>query len=265
MSGVATIQGITQARNVRLTLEDVGLSYPTRGEPVVALRDFNLEVEPASFVSVLGPSGCGKSTLVKLVAGLLRPTSGAVCFDGVPASGARDDVGVAFQQAALLPWKSALENVLLPIRLTGKGVKAYQDRAEALLELVGLSTFRNRYPFELSGGMQQRVAVARSLIRDPAVLVMDEPFAALDAMTRENMMIELQRIWLETQPSVLFITHSIPEAVFLSDRVVVMSGRPGKVIEDLTIDLPRPRTTQTLAHPRFVELSNHLRDMFSQS
>src|SRR5690554_2601892 len=203
MSGVATIQGITQARNVRLTLEDVGLSYPTRGEPVVALRDFNLEVEPASFVSVLGPSGCGKSTLVKLVAGLLRPTSGAVCFDGVPASGARDDVGVAFQQAALLPWKSAHENVLLPIRLTGKGVKAYQDRAEALLELVGLSTFRNRYPFELSGGMQQRVAVARSLIRDPAVLVMDEPFAALDAMTRENMMIELQRIWLETQPSVL--------------------------------------------------------------
>ncbi len=265
MTQQAASARLAHTRNTRLSLDHVGLSYPTRGGPVVALQDFNLVVEPASFVSVLGPSGCGKSTLVKLVSGLLQPTEGAVCFDGVPATGARDDVGVAFQQAALLPWKSALENVLLPIRLTGKGVKPYLERAEALLELVGLTSFRDRYPFELSGGMQQRVAVARSLIRDPAVLVMDEPFAALDAMTRENMMVELQRIWLETRPSVLFITHSIPEAVFLSDRVVVMSGRPGKVIEDLTIDLPRPRNTHTLAEPRFVELSNHLRDMFSHS
>lgn len=258
-------RSLAHTRNTRLSLDGVSLSYPTRGGPVLALNDFNLTVEPASFVSVLGPSGCGKSTLVKLVSGLLRPTSGAVCFDGVPATGARDDVGVAFQQAALLPWKSALENVLLPIRLTGKSIQPYLPRAEALLELVGLAAFRDRYPFELSGGMQQRVAVARSLIRDPAVLVMDEPFAALDAMTRENMMIELQRIWMETRPSVLFITHSIQEAVFLSDRVIVMSGRPGKVIEDLEIDLPRPRDVHTLADTRFIELSNHLRDMFSHT
>lgn len=252
------------AKKTLLGLHDVSVSYESRRGPVLALSDFNLDVAPSSFVSVLGPSGCGKSTLVRLVSGLLKPTTGSVDFDGVVASGARDDVGVAFQQAALLPWKTALENVLLPIRLTGKSVQDVMPRAQALLDLVGLKDFRDRYPFELSGGMQQRVAVARSLIRDPSILVMDEPFAALDAMTRESMMIELQRIWMETRPSVLFITHSIQEAVFLSDRVVVMSGRPGKVIEDVVVDLPRPRDVHTLAHPRFVELSNHLRDKLNQ-
>lgn len=255
---------LSLSRKTQLSLRDISVSYESRRGPVLALDNFNLEVQPSSFVSVLGPSGCGKSTLVKLVSGLLRPSTGVISFDGVAATGARDDVGVAFQQAALLPWKTAIENVLLPIRLTGKPIQTAMTRAEALLELVGLQDFRDRYPFELSGGMQQRVAVARSLIRDPSILVMDEPFAALDAMTRENMMIELQRIWLETRPSVLFITHSIQEAVFLSDRVVVMSGRPGKVIEDVHVDLPRPRDVHTLSHPRFTELSNHLRDMFSQ-
>src|SRR5690606_13181751 len=154
-------------KTTRLSLQNVQLSYPSKRGPVVALDEFNLEVEPSSFVSVLGPSGCGKSTLVKLVSGLLEPTSGTIAFDGVPATGARDDVGVAFQQAALLPWKTALENVLLPIRLTGQSVQQAMPRAEALLELVGLESFKSRYPFELSGGRQQRVAVARSLIRDP--------------------------------------------------------------------------------------------------
>ncbi|GAA5236730.1 ABC transporter ATP-binding protein [Verticiella sediminum] len=251
-------------KSMLLELCGVSVSYPSRRGPVLALDKLDLAVQPSSFVSVLGPSGCGKSTLVKLVSGLLKPTTGTIEFDGVPASGARDDVGVAFQQAALLPWKSALENVLLPIRLTGKSVQTAAARARSLLDLVGLSGFHDRYPHELSGGMQQRVSLARSLIRDPSILVMDEPFSALDAMTRENMMIELQRIWLETRPSVLFITHSIQEAVFLSDRVVVMSGRPGKVIEDVAIDLPRPRDVHTLADPRFVELSNHLRDMFNR-
>ena len=240
------------------------MRYTSRRGSVLALDAFNLEVQPSSFVSVLGPSGCGKSTLVRLVSGLQAPTTGEVRFDGVAAQGAREDVGVAFQQSALLPWKTALENVLLPIRLTGARVQQAMPRAQALLDLVGLTDFKDRYPNELSGGMQQRVAVARSLIRDPSILVMDEPFAALDAMTRETMMIELQRIWMETRPSVLFITHSIQEAVFLSDRVVVMSGRPGKVIEDLTIDLPRPRDVQTLGLPRFAEISNHLRDMLGQ-
>jgi len=249
-------------RTTRLALSGVSVSYKSRRGPVLALEGFDLQVQPSSFVSVLGPSGCGKSTLVKLVSGLLRPTTGSVTFDGQPAAGPRDDVGVAFQQAALLPWKTAIQNVLLPLRITGQPAREAEARAQALLELVGLSAFHDRYPFELSGGMQQRVAVARSLIRDPSILVMDEPFAALDAMTRENMMIELQRIWQETRPSVLFITHSIQEAVFLSDRVVVMSGRPGRIIADVAIDLPRPRDLHTLSEPRFAQLTGELRDMF---
>ena len=245
-----------------LSLEDISVAYPTRKGPVQALERLDLVVQPSSFVSVLGPSGCGKSTLVKLVAGLLKPTTGRISFDGVASTGARDDVGVAFQQAALLPWKSALENVLLPLRLKGQPVAAARERAERLLDLVGLTGSRDSFPHELSGGMQQRVSLARSLVRDPSVLVMDEPFSALDAMTRENMMVELQRVWLDKRPSVLFITHSIAEAVFLSDRVLVMSGRPGRVIMDRTVDLPRPRTLDTLASPQFAELCNELRNLF---
>lgn len=245
-----------------LSLNDISVAYASRKGPVQALDRLDLLVQPSSFVCVLGPSGCGKSTLVKLVSGLLKPTTGSIAFDGVVATGARADVGVAFQQAALLPWKTALENVLLPLRLKGEPLAAARERAEAMLNLVGLSGFRDSYPHELSGGMQQRVSLARSLIRDPSVLVMDEPFSALDAMTRENMMIELQRIWLEKRPSVLFITHSIPEAVFLGDRVLVMSGRPGRVIADVAVDLPRPRTVETLGSPEFVELSNSLRKLF---
>lgn len=251
-------------KNMLLHLRDISVSYSSRRGQVLALDKLNLVIEPSSFVSVLGPSGCGKSTLVNLASGLLKPTTGAVEFDGVAANGARDDVGVAFQQAALLPWKTSLENVVLPIRLAGQPVPAALQRARSLLDLVGLAGFHDRYPHELSGGMQQRVSLARSLIRDPSVLVMDEPFSALDAMTRENMMIELQRIWLETRPSVLFITHSIQEAIFLSDRVVVMSGRPGKVIADVPVDLDRPRNVHTLAHPRFIELSNQLRELFNR-
>ena len=245
-----------------LSLEDISVVYPTRKGPVQALERLDLVVQPSSFVSVLGPSGCGKSTLVKLVAGLLKPTTGRISFDGVASTGARDDVGVAFQQAALLPWKSALENVLLPLRLKGQSNAAAREQAERLLDLVGLKGSRDSFPHELSGGMQQRVSLARSLVRDPSVLVMDEPFSALDAMTRENMMMELQRVWLDKRPSVLFITHSIAEAVFLSDRVLVMSGRPGRVIMDRTIDLPRPRTLDTLASPQFAQLSNELRNLF---
>jgi NitT/TauT family transport system ATP-binding protein len=245
-----------------LSLQDISVAYATRKGPVQALERLDLVVQPSSFVSVLGPSGCGKSTLVKLVAGLLKPTTGRISFDGVTSTGARDDVGVAFQQAALLPWKSALENVLLPLRLKGQTNAAARERAEGLLDLVGLTGSRDSFPHELSGGMQQRVSLARSLVRDPSVLVMDEPFSALDAMTRENMMMELQRVWLDKRPSVLFITHSIAEAVFLSDRVLVMSGRPGRVIMDRAVDLPRPRTLETLASPQFVELCNEMRNLF---
>lgn len=246
-----------------LGLRGVSLIYKTTRGPLTALEDLSLQVAPGEFVAVLGPSGCGKSTLLKLASGLLPASSGNIMLDGTPVNGPRPDVGIVFQQATLLPWKSVIENVLVPIRAMKLPVSDYRDKAMDLLKLVQLDKFASHYPGELSGGMQQRVAVARGLVHDPALLLMDEPFAALDAMTREHMMIELQRIWASTRKSVLFITHSIQEAVFLADRIVVMSGRPGRVVEEIKVDLPRPRTADTLGVPRFVDIANHLRDRFS--
>jgi NitT/TauT family transport system ATP-binding protein len=245
-----------------LAIADVQLTYQTRRGPLLVLDRLTFATEAGQFVSVLGPSGCGKSTLLRLVSGLLFPTAGAITLSGEPVRGPRPDVGIVFQQPTLLPWKSVFDNVMMPIRALGRDVAVHKPRAEALISLVGLEGFRNAYPHELSGGMQQRVAVARGLINDPTLLLMDEPFAALDAMTRESMMIELQRIWAETHKSVLFITHSIPEAVFLADRIVVMSARPGRVIEILEVDLPRPRTIDSMSDARFIELTGELRRIF---
>jgi NitT/TauT family transport system ATP-binding protein len=200
--------------------------------------------------------------LLKIVSGLLKPSAGRVMLGGGPVAGPRPDVGIVFQQPTLLPWKNVLDNVLVPIRALRRPVADYRDKAMDLLELTGLERFASHYPNELSGGMQQRVAVARGLIHDPALLLMDEPFAALDAMTRERMTSELQAIWMKTSKSVVFITHSIPEAVFLSDRVVVLSERPGRLIETLSIDLPRPRRAATLGDTHFAALCNHLRSFF---
>ena len=212
---------------------------------------------------MLGPSGCGKSTLLKIVAGLLRPTSGSVTLMRQEIRGPRRDVGMVFQQPTLLPWQTVLDNVLLPVRTLGLDAASGRARALALLELVGLADFAGHYPFELSGGMQQRVGIARGLVHEPNLLLMDEPFAALDAMSREFMMGELQRIWMAAGKSVVFITHSIPEAVFLSDRVVVLSRRPGRVIREMAIDLPRPRTLETMAMPEFAKYTHELRALFS--
>jgi NitT/TauT family transport system ATP-binding protein len=245
-----------------LAIADVGLTYQTRRGPLLVLDRLTFRTAAGQFVSVLGPSGCGKSTLLRLVSGLLFPSAGSIALSGEPVRGPRPDVGIVFQQPTLLPWKSVFDNVMMPIRALGRDVAAHKPRAEALIALVGLEGFRSAYPHELSGGMQQRVAVARGLINDPTLLLMDEPFAALDAMTRESMMIELQRIWVETHKSVLFITHSIPEAVFLSDRIIVMSARPGHVIRDLDVDLPRPRTIDSMGAARFIELTGELRQMF---
>lgn len=252
--------GGTAARHLRI--EGVKLVYDTSRGPLVALDGLNLDVGRREFVSVLGPSGCGKSTLLKLVTGLLKPTAGAIALAGEPVAGPRPDVGIVFQQATLLPWRNVLGNVLVPIRARGGPVRAYREKAMDLLRLVGLEAFANHYPHELSGGMQQRVGIARALVHDPALLLMDEPFAALDAMTRETMMDELQRIWMSSPTSILFITHSIPEAVYLSDRIAVMGPRPGRVIETVEVDLPRPRGLDTMANPRFIELTNHLRGLF---
>jgi NitT/TauT family transport system ATP-binding protein len=246
-----------------LTFADLTLAYSTSKGPVTAVKDLSLDIGEGEFVCVLGPSGCGKSTLLKIAAGLLRPTAGKVALDGNPINGPNAKVGIVFQHPTLLPWKTVLDNVLVPVRALKLPMEIYRPIAIELLRLVGLGEFLGQYPHELSGGMQQRVGIARGLVHDPKVLLMDEPFAALDAMTREFMMSELLRIWTRTKKSVLFITHSIPEAVFLADRVVTLSGRPGRVIDTQAIDLPRPRELAVMADRSFGEYCGHLRGLFN--
>jgi NitT/TauT family transport system ATP-binding protein len=210
-----------------------------------------LNVAENEFLSVVGPSGCGKSTLLKLIVGLLPITSGEILFHGQPVRGPRTDVGMVFQEPILLPWRTVKQNVLFPVEILKRSDRDYAAEADRLLKTVGLGGFERKMPYELSGGMQQRAAICRALIHDPNVLVMDEPFGALDAMTREEMGAELLRIWQEYRKTVVFVTHSIREAVWLSDRVVVMTARPAKIADIITIDLPRPRTTKMQFLPEF--------------
>ena len=232
------------------------------GEIVNALTNINLDIRAGEFISVVGPSGCGKTTLLRILAGLETMTSGVAQCDGEQIESPRHDVGVVFQQATLLPWYTVLANVLLPAHLKGDTSEAAIERAEGLLSFMGLQDFAKKYPFELSGGMQQRVAICRALMRQPRILLMDEPFGALDAMTRENMNLELMRVWSEERKTVVFITHSIPEAVLLGDRVVVMSPRPGRITEVIDVDIDRPRSLQTMSTPRFGELCDRIRTLF---
>jgi len=228
-----------------------------------ALRGIDMAVERGEFIAVVGPSGCGKSTLLKIFAGLLTKSEGEVSLRGTPIAGPRRDIGVVFQDAVMLPWRTVLDNALLPADVQDLDRATYLPRALALLDLVGLKGFEGKYPFELSGGMQQRVAITRALVHDPAVLLMDEPFGALDAMTREQMNLELQRIWQESRKTVLFITHSIPEAVFLGDRVVVMTPRPGRIAEVIEVDHPRPRALEIMATPEFGRRTTHIRQLLN--
>jgi NitT/TauT family transport system ATP-binding protein len=228
-----------------IRLDGVGQVFDGRGGQVQALDGIDLHVQENEFVTLIGRSGCGKSTLLRLIAGLLPPTYGGVEVAGEAVKGPRRDVSFMFQRPALLPWRSVLSNVLLPVEISGgkdKGKNAYRDRAHELLELVGLTGFERRLPHELSGGMQQRVSLCRSLIRDPKVMLMDEPFSALDALTRTELSEELQRIQMELATTIVFVTHSIEEAVLLADRVVVLSPRPGRLREIVEIDIPRPRS-----------------------
>jgi NitT/TauT family transport system ATP-binding protein len=244
----------------------VGLDkrYPVRqGEPVQALSGVGFDLQDGEFLSVVGPSGCGKSTLLRIMAGLDRATRGEVLLGGEPVSRPSRDIGIVFQQPTLLPWRSVLENVLLPAQMQRLDRAHSLSRARDLLELVGLSGFVGNYPFELSGGMQQRVAICRALVCDPRILLMDEPFGALDAMTREQMNVELMRIQAEQQKTVVFITHSIPEAVFLGDRVMVMTPRPGRISQMAEIDLPKPRTLATMGSASFASQCNDIRLAFS--
>ena len=245
-----------------ISVREVSKGYPSRYGCLDALREINFSVSEGEFVAVVGPSGCGKSPLLKILAGLLRPSKGEARLRGTPINGARRDIGVVFQSPVLLPWRSVLENVLLPVDVQRLAGDRYRKLALELLSLVGLREFADRHPWELSGGMQQRVAITRALINDPAMLLMDEPFGALDAMTREQMNLELQRIWLARKKTVLFITHSIPEAVFLADRVLVMTPRPGRIMDAVRVDVPRPRRLEAMNFPEFGAAVSSIRARF---
>lgn len=231
-----------------ISLTGVSRTFTGRSGTVEALRDIYLEVPEGEFIAVLGRSGCGKSTLLRLVAGLLPTSTGEVRVAGELVTRPRRDIAMLFQRPALLPWRSVLDNVLLPVQIFGWKKAAHRERAHDLLQMTGLSGFANRLPHELSGGMQQRVALCRSLIGNPRVMLMDEPFSALDALTREELSGELQRVHMEHQATIVFVTHSIDEAVLLADRVVVLSPRPGRIREILDIKIPRPRTLGRTAH-----------------
>jgi len=211
------------------------------GGDVIALHDVEFDVRHGEFVTVVGPSGCGKSTLLRILAGLETPSAGTVSMGGVPVSGPSRDIGVVFQAPVLLPWRTVLQNVLVPAQIQQRDMAGATAKAREYLDMVGLRGFETKYPGELSGGMQQRVGIARALVNDPKVLLMDEPFGALDAMTRETMNLELLRIKERSGTTIMLVTHSIPEAVFLGDRVVVMSPRPGRVTQIVDVDLPKPR------------------------
>ena len=246
----------------RLSIEKLSVIYASARGKLTAIQDLSLSVTNGQFVAVLGPSGCGKSTLLNIASGLLSPSGGLVSIQGKPVTGPRPDVGIVFQQPTLLPWKSVIENVLVPVQAMGMKVSEHMERARSLIKMVRLEGFENHYPNELSGGMQQRVGIARGFMHDPQLLLMDEPFAALDAMTREHMTDELQSMWMQSGKSVLFITHSIPEAVYLADRVVVLSARPGTVVDVIDVPIPRPRTLETLSSPEFTSICNRLRMFF---
>jgi NitT/TauT family transport system ATP-binding protein len=235
------------------------LTYQTRRGSIVALDGVDMTVGRGAFVSLIGSSGCGKSSLLKLFAGLLPPTGGAIRLDGSAVTGPDRRIGIAFQRPTLMPWKTVLQNVLVPAQAQGRDAAASLRHAEALLSVVGLTGFAHDYPRELSGGMQQRVGLARMLVHQPEVLLMDEPFAALDALTREELMVELQRLWLAEARTALFVTHSIAEAAFLSDRVLVMSPRPGRIVADIEVPFARPRPLSLVETEAFGVLTGHVR------
>jgi NitT/TauT family transport system ATP-binding protein len=248
-----------------VSVTNVQKTYFTRQAPVQAVASASLNVARGEFVSLLGPSGCGKSTLLMMIAGLEQPTGGSILLGGTEIREPRRDIGVIFQDATLLPWKSALENVLFPARILRLPIRPYRERAKELLAMVGLSDFENKKPAQLSGGMRQRVAICRALVHDPGILLMDEPFSALDAITRDEMAVELLRIWQANRKTVIFVTHSIREAAFLSDRVLVMGRRPSTIIDDLVIDLPRPRDIAMTEDETFNRFVRHLRKAIEAS
>lgn len=244
-------------------MRNVSKTYETQDGPVEALAPFTLEIQRGEFVSVVGPSGCGKSTLLTLLSGLMPSSSGEILIDGMPLSGPYPRCGIAFQSPVLLEWRTALDNVLLQIEMRRLPIKSYRERAIALLASLGLEGATRRYPRELSGGMRQRVSIARALVHDPPLLLLDEPFSAVDALTRDQLVSDLQNVWLEKGDlTVLFITHHIEEAIFLGDRVLVMTPRPGRVAEILEINIPRPRRIMDRDDENHARYAHRIRDLF---
>jgi len=248
-----------------IAIEKVSRDFTGGATAVRALEAVTFEIQAGNFVSIVGPSGCGKSTLLKIIAGLLPASSGRVSINDQPVVEPLENVGMVFQAPVLLKWRSVLGNIMLPVEFAKMNVATHLARAQALIDLVGLKSFEDMYPHQLSGGMQQRVSLCRALVTDPQLLLMDEPFGALDAMTRDELDLELLRIWEERRKTVLFVTHSIQEAVFLSDHVFVMSARPGRLLEQLPIELPRPRTLAVMSGAAFGEYTLKIRSLLGTS
>jgi len=247
-----------------LVVRDLSVTFPDSNGGLHALGNVSFDIRPQEFVCVLGPSGSGKSTLLRILAGLLAPTSGTFSFTGgstsLSVSGQQPQIGVVFQQSNLMPWRTVLENITLPLELEGVNSGEARTKAQELIDLVGLQSFESTWPRDLSGGMAQRVAIARALIHDPDILLLDEPFGSLDALTRERMWSELSRIWQARQKTVLMVTHSISEALFLADRVLVLTQRPGSIKLDLRVDLPRPRPEEIRYTAHFGRLARKLKE-----
>ncbi len=258
---------IPSPRESLVSVRDVSMIYRTRDPSgaaleTVALKDANLEIKAGEFISLIGPSGCGKTTLLRLLADLIQPSSGTLSIGGKTAQQAREAraYGYVFQAPALFEWRTVQQNVMLPLEIMGYTKEERLARAEQMLKLVGLEKFARNYPWQLSGGMQQRASIARALAFDPQLIFMDEPFGALDEITRENLNLELLRLWRETGKTIIFVTHSIPEAVFLSTRIVVMTPRPGKIEKIIDVDLPQPRDFETRESARFFEIATEVRE-----
>ena len=262
-SNLKIVAADQQTRRPVIELRGVSKTYRTRDGEVPSLQPIDFTISDGEFVVVVGPSGCGKTTLLKMIAGLLAPSSGEIRVEGRTITKPHGGVGIVFQSAMLLPWRSVFRNVMMPVEVKNLPRETYRKRAQALLKMVGLEGFENKYPWQLSGGMQQRASICRALVHDPKIVLMDEPFGALDAMTRERMNVELQRIQRETSKTVLLITHSIPEAVFLADRILVMTDRPGSIAAVYDVPLKRPRSLDVLADPVFVALTQTIRRHFN--
>ena len=264
MPASADIAPLTEARRGLIEIRNLGVVFPSVDAPVEAVTDVSLRVEPGEFVSLIGPSGCGKSTLLNIVAGFVRPTTGTALLDGAPVKRPGSDRGVVFQQYSLFPWLTVRKNVEFGLRMQGVSASKRETSARTLLGLAGLLAFENHYPDQLSGGMKQRVGIVRALATSPQMLLMDEPFGALDAQTRVVMQEILTNMWQKFRISVLFITHDIEEAIFLSDRIYVMTARPGRIKAEIRVPLPRPRTAEMTFGAEFVGLVQNLKALIRE-